>query len=128
MKKTRSIYQTDKAPQPIGPYSQAVKAGQTLYISGQIGLNPDTGQLEDQTLETETRQMMANVKAILNEADMTLEHIVKCTIYLAEMDTFPAINALYGQYFGEQPPAREAIAVKELPKGAHVEIAVIAVE
>ena len=128
MKKTRSIYQTDKAPQPIGPYSQAVKAGETLYISGQIGLNPDTGQLEDQTLETETRQMMANVKAILNEAGMTLEHIVKCTIYLAEMDTFPTINTLYGQYFGEQPPAREAIAVKELPKGAHVEIAVIAVE
>lgn len=128
MKHPRTVYATQEAPQPIGPYSQAIKAGGTLYISGQIGLNPQTGELANNDLHAETRQMMSNVKAILKEAGLTLDHVVKCTIYLDNMDDFATINQVYGEYFGEEPPAREAIEISKLPKGANVEISVIAME
>ena len=128
MKNKRTIIQTSQAPKPIGPYSQAVKVGETLYISGQIGLDSATMELQNQDLATETHQMMANVKAILAEAGLGIEHIVKCTIYLADMGNFRTINATYGEYFGDEPPAREAIEISKLPKNANVEISVIAME
>ena len=128
MKNQKVVYQTNKAPKPIGPYSQALQIGETLYISGQIGLDPESGELQNNDLETETRQMMANVKAILSEAGMNLENVIKCTIYLDNMDEFSKINQIYGEYFRERPPAREAIEISKLPKGANVEISVIAVE
>jgi 2-iminobutanoate/2-iminopropanoate deaminase len=128
MQNTKTIIHTPKAPTPIGAYSQAVRVGDTLYVSGQIGLNPETGELENQELRVETHRMMSNVKAILEEAGMSLENVVKCTVYLADMDLFPAVNQIYGEYFeGDHPPAREAIAIRELPKQANVEISLIAV-
>lgn len=127
MAQSRTLIHTSEAPEPIGAYSQAVRVGDTLYVSGQIGLNPETGELENQELRVETHQMMSNVKAILEEAGMTLEHVVKCTVYLVDMDRFPAVNQIYGEYFdGEMPPAREAIAIQELPKKANVEISLVA--
>ncbi len=127
MKNERKVIQTSKAPEPIGPYSQSIQAGDTLYISGQIGLNPNTGELENRDLESETRQMMSNVRAILHEAAMNFDHVVKCTIYLDNMNDFARINETYGEFFGNEPPAREAIEISKLPKGANVEISVIAV-
>lgn len=127
MKTARKVVHTSQAPEPIGPYSQAIWAGDTLYISGQIGLNPGTGNLENGDLETETYQMMNNVQAILQEAGLNLTHVVKCTIFLADMNDFSRINETYGSYFPEAPPAREAIEISKLPKGANVEISVIAV-
>ncbi len=128
MKYPRTVYATNEAPQPIGPYSQAIKAGGIIYISGQIGLDPKNGQLVNDSLETETRQMMSNVRAILEEAGLTLDHVVKCTIYLDKMEDFATINQVYGEYFGDEPPAREAIEISKLPKEANVEISVIAME
>jgi 2-iminobutanoate/2-iminopropanoate deaminase len=128
MPQQRTLIHTPKAPEPIGAYSQAIQVGDTLYVSGQIGLNPDTGELENQELRVETHQMMSNAKAILDAAGMSLDHVVKCTVYLADMNDFPEVNQIYGTYFeGEQPPAREAIAIRELPKQANVEISLIAV-
>lgn len=127
MKTLRKIVHTKKAPEPIGPYSQAVWAGDTLYISGQIGLNPETGNLAEGGPEQQAHQMMANVKAILVEAGLNLDHLVKCTIFLDDMNDFATINEAYGSYFSNEPPAREAFEVSKLPKGAKVEISVIAV-
>jgi len=123
----REIIATDKAPQPIGPYNQAVKAHGTLYVSGQIGLDRE-GNLQNADIKDEARQMMENVWAILIEAGMEFDNVVKCTIYLADMDNFQTVNEIYGEYFGEQAPAREAIEISRLPKGAKVEISLIAME
>jgi 2-iminobutanoate/2-iminopropanoate deaminase len=124
----RKVIHTPEAPEPIGAYSQAIQVGDTLYVSGQIGLNPETGELENQELRVETHQMMTNAKAILKAAGMELDQVVKCTLYLSDMNLFPAVNQIYGEYFeGDQPPAREAIAIRELPKQANVEISLIAV-
>lgn len=124
----RIIY-TDKAPAPIGPYNQAVLAGNTLYTSGQIALNPATMELVLDDIETETKQVMENMKAVLAAADMTFEDVVKTTIFIMNMGDFARINAVYGSYFDEATaPARETVQVACLPKNVNVEISMIAIK
>jgi 2-iminobutanoate/2-iminopropanoate deaminase len=125
----KTIISTEKAPQPIGPYSQAVLVGNMLYTSGQIALNPETGELVTDSIEQETTQVMKNLEAVLEAADMTFENIIKASIFISNMDSFAAINAVYGQYFNEATaPARETVEVANLPKFVNVEISVIAVK
>jgi 2-iminobutanoate/2-iminopropanoate deaminase len=125
----KTIISTEKAPQPIGPYSQAVLVGNMLYTSGQIALNPETGELVTDSVEQETTQVMKNLEAVLEAADMTFENIIKASIFISNMDSFAAINAVYGQYFNEATaPARETVEVANLPKFVNVEISVIAVK
>jgi 2-iminobutanoate/2-iminopropanoate deaminase len=121
----RIIY-TNQAPSPIGPYSQAVICGDTLYISGQIALNPKTGQLNMATLDQETEQVMQNLKAVLTAAGADFSHVLKSTIFLSDMKFFGDVNKVYGLYFAENPPARETVQVAGLPLGVNVEISVIA--
>ena len=121
----RIIY-TNQAPSPIGPYSQAVICGDTLYISGQIALNPKTGQLNMATLDQETEQVMQNLKAVLTAAGADFSHVLKSTIFLSDMKFFGDVNKVYGLYFSENPPARETVQVAGLPLGVNVEISVIA--
>ena len=123
----KSIVQTNNAPAPIGPYSQAVKSGSTLYISGQIALDPKTGELVQDDIQTETRQVMNNLLAILNEAGGNFNHVVKCSIFVKDMTDFANINDVYGEYFITNPPARETVEVSALPKNVNVEISCIAV-
>lgn len=124
----RIIY-TDKAPAPIGPYNQAVLAGNTLYTSGQIALNPATMELVLDDIETETKQVMENMKAVLAAADMTFENVIKTTIFIINMGDFARINAVYGSYFDEaKAPARETVQVACLPKNVNIEISMIAVK
>jgi 2-iminobutanoate/2-iminopropanoate deaminase len=124
----KRIIFTDKAPAPIGPYNQAVIKGNTLYASGQIALNPTTGELVLDTIEAETEQVMQNMKAILQEAGMTFEHIVKTTIFIIDMNDFAKINTVYGSYFNEKTaPARETVQVACLPKNVNIEISMIAI-
>ena len=124
----RIIY-TDKAPAPIGPYNQAVLAGNTLYTSGQIALNPATMELVLDDIETETKQVMENMKAVLAAADMTFENVIKTTIFIMNMGDFERINAVYGSYFDEATaPARETVQVACLPKNVNIEISMIAVK
>ncbi|MBP6871987.1 MAG: Rid family detoxifying hydrolase [Bacteroidales bacterium] len=124
----KKIIQAPDAPKAIGPYSQAVVAGNTLYVSGNIALNPENGQMDTLNLETETRRVMSNLGAVLKEAGMSYENIVKATIYMTDIRNYKEINRIYGEYFKEDPPAREAIQVVALPAGAHVEISCIAVK
>lgn len=125
----KKIIITDKAPAPIGPYSQAVLAGNTLYTSGQIALNPITMELVLDTIETETTQVMENMKAVLESAGMTFDNVVKTTIFIMDMNDFSRINSVYGSYFDEKTaPARETVQVAALPKGVNVEISMIAVQ
>lgn len=124
----KKIISTPNAPAPIGPYNQAILSGNTLYISGQIPINPKTGKLVEGDIKKETRQSMENLKAILIEAGLTFEHVVKSTIFVADMHQFSAINEVYGSYFNpETAPARETVEVANLPKFVNVEIAMIAV-
>ena len=123
----KQIINTEKAPAPIGPYSQAVKAGNFLFVSGQIPIHPATGELVQSGIKDEAQQVMKNIEAILNEAKLTFEHIVKTTIFLTDMSLFAAVNEVYGTYFNGDFPARETVAVKALPKGVNVEISVLAV-
>ena len=124
----RIIY-TDKAPAPIGPYNQAVLAGNTLYTSGQIALNPATMELVLDDIETETKQVMENMKAVLAAADMTFENVIKTTIFIMNMGDFERINAVYGSYFDEATaPARETVQVACLPKNVNIEISMIAIK
>ena len=116
---------TANAAAPIGPYSQAIKAGNTLYVSGQIALKPD-GSMDTVAVENEVDRIFLNLKAILNAAKMDLNNVVKSTIYLTDLKNFKKVNEVYGKYFSEIAPARETVEVKALPKGAHVEISVIA--
>jgi len=125
---SKSIIFSDKAPAPIGPYSQAVKAGNTLYISGQIPIMPETGQLIDDDIAKETDQVMKNIWAILNTAVMDFSNVVKCSIFVTSMHDFSIVNAAYEKYFDNEPPARETVEVAALPKGVHVEISCIAVD
>jgi len=120
------IIHTDRAPAAIGPYSQAVQAGNLLFVSGQIPIDPATGVFAGEDITTQTRQSLNNVKAILEEAGYTLSDVVKATVLLADMGDFAAMNAVYAQFFTADCPARAAFAVKDLPKGAKVEIEVIA--
>jgi len=125
----KKIIFTDKAPAPIGPYNQAVLVGNTLYTSGQIALNPVTMELVLDDIETETKQVMENMKAVLEAADMTFEHVVKTTIFIMNMGDFTRINSVYGSYFDEQTaPARETVQVACLPKNVNVEISMIAIK
>ena len=121
------IIKTDKAPAPIGPYNQAIKAGNMLFVSGQIALEPVTGELLINNIEQETNQVMNNITAILTEAGAGFEHIVKTTIFLSDMSLFAEVNEIYGKYFSADFPARETVAVKGLPKNVHVEISVTAI-
>ncbi len=123
----KQIINTNSAPAPIGPYSQAVIANNTLYISGQIALVPETGELKMGDIQEETHQVMQNIKAILQEAGLTFGHIVKTTILLSDMSLFGEVNTIYGQYFDGNFPARETYAVKGLPKGVNLEISTTAV-
>ncbi|MDG1285792.1 MAG: Rid family detoxifying hydrolase [Flavobacteriaceae bacterium] len=125
----KTIITTNKAPQPIGPYSQAVLVENTLYTSGQIALHPETGELVTDSIENETTQVMNNLKAVLEAADMTFENVIKASIFISDMNSFAAINAIYGQYFEEATaPARETVEVANLPKFVNVEISIIAVK
>lgn len=125
----KKIINTDKAPAPIGPYNQAVLVGNTLYTSGQIALDPISMELILDDIETETNQVMQNMKAVLEAADMTFENVVKSTIFIMNMNDFTRINSVYGKYFDENSaPARETVQVAELPKGVNVEISMIAIK
>ncbi len=125
----KKIIFTEKAPAPIGPYSQAVMVGNTLYTSGQIALNPSTMELVLDTIEAETEQVMENLKALLEAADMTFENVYKTTIFITNMHDFARINAVYSKYFNEETaPARETVQVAALPKFVNIEIAMIAVK
>ena len=120
--------ETSKAPAPIGPYSQAVRAGNSLFVSGQIALNPDSGELEIDNLERETHRVLTNLKSILTAAGGELKHVVKCSIFLSDMNDFAAVNEIYAEYFNtDTPPARECVQVSVLPKNVNVEISAIAV-
>ena len=123
----KKIVNTEKAPKPIGPYNQAVKAGDFLFISGQIAINPQTNELIEGDVSAETKQVMENLKAIVTEADLTFAHVVKTTIFLSDMNLFSTVNEMYGSYFSGDYPARETVAVKGLPKGVNVEISMTAV-
>jgi 2-iminobutanoate/2-iminopropanoate deaminase len=122
----KQIILTPNAPAPIGPYSQAVKVGKTLYASGQIAINPATGEMNMADIPTETRQVMENLKAVLTAANTTFNHVVMTTIFLSDMAHFGAVNEVYGSYFTGDFPARATVAVKTLPRNVNVEIAVIA--
>ncbi len=125
----KKIIQTTKAPAPIGPYNQAVLSGNTLYTSGQIAINPSTGQLETGNIEEETTLVMENMRAVLEAAEMTFENVVKTSIFISDMNQFSKINSVYGRYFNEESaPARETVEVANLPKFVNVEISMIAVK
>jgi len=128
-KHMKTIIFTEKAPAPIGPYNQAVLTGNTLYTSGQIAINPATGELVTDSIETETKQVMENLKAVLAATNMTFENVIKSTIFISDMNDFTAINSIYGAYFDEKSaPARETVQVAGLPKNVNVEISMIAVQ
>ena len=120
------IIKTDLAPAPIGPYNQAVKAGNMLFASGQIAFDPATGELVNATIAEETNQVMSNIAAILKEAGAGFNNIVKTTIFLSDMSLFAEVNEIYGSYFTGDYPARETVAVKGLPKNVNIEISVTA--
>ncbi len=122
----KKIINTDKAPQAIGPYSQAVEVQNTLYISGQVPINPSSGKVEALTIREQTEQVMKNIEAILNEAGYTFKDVVKSTCLLSDMSNFKAMNEVYAKYYPTNPPSRAAFAVKELPLGVLVEIETIA--
>ncbi|MDB4347226.1 RidA family protein [Bacteroidia bacterium] len=117
---------TKNAPAPIGPYSQAVWSGNTLYLSGQIAINAESGELVIDSIQAETHQVMLNIKAVLGEAGMDLSNVIKTSIFLQNMDDFAAVNEVYGSYFTSNFPARETVEVARLPKNVNVEISVIA--
>ncbi|MEQ6167050.1 RidA family protein [Ekhidna sp. MALMAid0563] len=122
----KEIINSPKAPAPIGPYSQAVKSGNTLYVSGQIPIDQSTGNLIESSIEEETEQVMKNLGYILEEAGLTFENVLKCSIFVSDMGNFSRINEVYSRYFTENPPARETVEVSGLPKGVNVEISCIA--
>lgn len=124
---SKTIINTPNAPAPIGPYNQAVAAGNMLFISGQVAIIPATGELSMADIQTETHQVMHNLKAILSEAGLTFDHVAKTTIFLSDMSLFAEVNEIYGKYFNGEFPARETVAVKGLPKNVNVEISMIAV-
>lgn len=125
----KKIIFTDKAPAPIGPYSQAVLVGNTLYTSGQIALDPASMELVMETIEVETTQVMNNMKAVLEAADMDFSNVVKSTIFISDMNDFTRINSIYASYFEEESaPARETVQVAKLPKNVNVEISMIAIK
>lgn len=124
----KTIIQTNNAPAPIGPYNQAVQVGNILYTSGQVALNPATGNLEMESIETETEQVMKNLNAILTAANTSFDNVVKTTIFITDMANFSRINTVYGKYFDEATaPARETVQVAGLPRGVNIEISMMAI-
>jgi 2-iminobutanoate/2-iminopropanoate deaminase len=125
----KKIIKTSKAPAPIGPYNQAVLSGNTLYTSGQIAIDPSSGELKNNSIKEETYLVMENMKAVLAAANMTFENVVKTSIFISDMRSFSEINEVYGSYFNEESaPARETVEVANLPKFVNVEISMIAVK
>lgn len=124
----KKAIQIPGAPAPIGPYSQAIISGNTVYVSGQIPLNPFTGELEIDTIEIATHRILKNIESLLKEADMTLENIVKCSIFMTDLGQFSEMNAVYGSYFSAVPPARETVQVSKLPMNVPIEISCIAIK
>ena len=125
----KKVIYTPDAPAPVGPYSQAIMHGDTLYCSGQIALDPKSGELVVDDLEIETRLVFSNLKALLNAADMSFENVVKCSVFLSSMESFAAVNKIYAEYFDEATaPARETVEVANLPKYVNVEISAIAIK
>ena len=124
----KEIISTKNAPQAIGPYSQAILANKTLYTYGQIAIDPTNNQLVIKDIKSETKQVMMNLKAVLNAAEMDFSNVVKCTIFLKNMDQYKEINEVYKTFFKKNPPAREAVQVSELPKSVNIEISAIAVK
>lgn len=123
-----TVVYSESAPEPIGPYSQAVLAGNTLYVSGQIAIRRSSGNLVTENIDEETTQVMTNLEAVLRAAGFTFSDVVKCTIFLKDMGNFPRVNEIYGNYFSEWFPARETVEVSRLPKDVNVEISCIAVK
>lgn len=124
----KKVIQIPGAPAPIGPYSQAILVNDTLYVSGQIPLDPVSGSLVSDSIENATHQVMKNILALVNEAGMSVENIVKCSIFLKDLGNFEAVNEIYGSYFRSLPPARETVQVSRLPKDVDIEISCIAVK
>lgn len=124
----KKVISTSKAPAAIGPYSQAIQVGNLVFASGQIPIDPATGSFVEGGVKEQARQSLTNVKTILDEAGLTLDNVVKTTVFLADMNDFADVNAVYAEFFAEPYPARSAVAVKILPKGALVEIEVIAAQ
>ena len=124
----KQVISTHQAPAAIGPYSQAIRVGNLVFTSGQIPINPATGSFVEGGIKEQTRQSLTNIKAILEEAGLTMAHVVKTTVFMADMNDFADMNAVYAEFFAEPYPARSAVAVKTLPKGALVEIEVVAAE
>ncbi len=122
-----TVIYSDSAPQPIGPYSQAIFRNNVLYVSGQIAINPETNELVTDSIEAETNQVMHNIEAILMAGKLSLANVVKCTIFVRDLNDFAKINHVYGKYFATNPPARETVEVSRLPKDVNVEISCIAV-
>ena len=125
---TKEIIKSTKAPEAIGPYSQAVKFGNTLYCSGQIAINPKTGELVTESIEAETKQVLDNLGAVLKDAGMDYSDVVRATVFMSDIKNYGKINGIYAQYFKENPPARAAVEVANLPKYVNVEISCIAVK
>jgi 2-iminobutanoate/2-iminopropanoate deaminase len=123
-----TIINSSQAPAPIGPYSQATLANGTLYVSGQIALDAESGNLINDSIENETHKVMQNLQAILAEAGMDFSHVLKCTIFVKDLNNFGKINEIYGSYFTSNPPARETVEVSRLPKDVNVEISCIAIK
>lgn len=123
-----TVVYSSEAPDPIGPYSQAVLAGNILFVSGQIALQKSSGTLITGSIEEETTQVMTNLQEVLKAAGLSFRHVVKCSIFLKDMSNFPAVNEIYGRYFSENPPARETVEVSRLPKDVNVEISCIAIK
>ena len=124
----KQVINTIQAPAPIGPYSQAIAAGNFVFVSGQIPSNPSTGEIVSGDIKAETKQVMENIKAVLSEAGVGFSNIVKTTIFLTDMQSFAQVNEVYGTYFTDQFPARETVQVSALPKNVNVEISVIAIK
>ena len=123
----RQAVATDKAPKAIGPYSQGIKAGNLLFVSGQVPIDPATGNIIEGDIKTQTDRVMRNLTAILEAGGASMDHVVRCTVYLADMNDFAAMNEVYGSYFSQPAPARATIQAVRLPKDARVEIDVVAV-
>lgn len=125
---SKSIVYSAAAPEPIGPYSQAVQAGNMLFMSGQVAIQKSTGNIITSSIEDETAQVMQNLSDVLTAAGMDFSHVVKSTIFLKDMNNFPKVNEIYGKHFPQNPPARETVEVSRLPKDVNVEISCIAVK
>ena len=125
---SKSVVYSENAPEPIGPYSQAIQAGNMLFVSGQIAIQKSSGKIITGNIEEETDQVMANLREVLKAAGMDFSNVVKSSIFMKDMNNFPKVNDVYGRYFQQHPPARESIEVSRLPKDVNVEISCIAVK